>query len=84
MTKEVKENSRKVLKNFLALFWSSPKRPPKEVQFDFEDLVHRGFVVSLANLMAEVWGLPRHNDAQKFREVGGRKIVEFVQRNIFF
>ncbi|PRP83916.1 ubiquitin-like modifier activating enzyme 6 [Planoprotostelium fungivorum] len=40
------------------LFWSSPKRPPKVIEFDFNDVTHRSFVVSLARLYSEVWDLP--------------------------
>lgn len=43
------------------LFWTSPKRPPKPIDFDLNDVTHRTFVVSLARLWAEVWNLPYGN-----------------------
>ena len=86
MIKEVRE--KREIKGincvFLALFWSSPKRPPKEVVFDFEDSVHRGFVMSLANLLAEVYGLERHTNVEKFREVIERIITNFFPLETFF
>ena len=38
-------------------FWSLPKRPPSPLEFDAEDKLHCGFVVSYARLMARVWGM---------------------------
>eukprot|EP01114_Cavostelium_apophysatum_P007108 TRINITY_DN1882_c0_g1_i1.p1 TRINITY_DN1882_c0_g1~~TRINITY_DN1882_c0_g1_i1.p1 ORF type:complete len:1017 (+),score=344.72 TRINITY_DN1882_c0_g1_i1:189-3239(+) len=56
------------------LFWSSPKRPPTVISFDWNDTTHRNFVISLANLYAEVWQLPRYTDLEKIK-----KVVESVQ-----
>ena len=38
-------------------FWAAPKRPPTPITFDWSDSVHRSFVVSLAMLRAEVFGI---------------------------
>jgi ribosomal protein L12E/L44/L45/RPP1/RPP2 len=38
-------------------FWSLPKRPPSALEFDIENKLHVGFVVSYARLMARVWGM---------------------------
>ena len=40
------------------LFWSGPKRPPVALQFDPSDSEHLNFVVSAANLIASMVGLP--------------------------
>jgi len=50
------------------LFWSSPKRPPTELKFDWEDPTHRLFVLSLASLIAFIWKLPISTDEQKKTE----------------
>jgi ubiquitin-activating enzyme E1-like protein 2 len=39
------------------LFWVSPKRPPREIPFDFGDDTHRLFVLSCAALQAAVFGI---------------------------
>jgi len=51
------------------LFWTSPKRPPKHIKFDWNDVIHRSFVVSLASLYAEVWNLPSSTEEEKIRQV---------------
>lgn len=40
-----------------AKFWSPPKRAPVPIDFDANDAVHMGYVVSAANLRAFVFGL---------------------------
>eukprot|EP00002_Diphylleia_rotans_P040042 TRINITY_DN9404_c0_g3_i2.p1 TRINITY_DN9404_c0_g3~~TRINITY_DN9404_c0_g3_i2.p1 ORF type:complete len:942 (-),score=201.60 TRINITY_DN9404_c0_g3_i2:180-3005(-) len=39
-------------------FWSAPKRPPIPIQFDSSDPLHLQFIISAANLRAEVFGIP--------------------------
>jgi ubiquitin-activating enzyme E1-like protein 2 len=53
----------------LALFWTSPKRPPVELHFSWNEEMHRQFVISMANLWAEVWGVERENNLEKFEKV---------------
>eukprot|EP01102_Stenamoeba_stenopodia_P009142 TRINITY_DN2682_c0_g1_i3.p1 TRINITY_DN2682_c0_g1~~TRINITY_DN2682_c0_g1_i3.p1 ORF type:complete len:1013 (-),score=251.98 TRINITY_DN2682_c0_g1_i3:98-3136(-) len=42
-----------------SLFWTSPKRPPTPQEFDSNNKLHFDFIVSFANLWADVWGLPK-------------------------
>ncbi|XP_013776079.1 ubiquitin-like modifier-activating enzyme 6 [Limulus polyphemus] len=39
-------------------FWQSPKRPPKPLNFSWEDEQHRLFVISMSKLLATIWGIP--------------------------
>jgi len=43
-------------------FWSGPKKCPKPLTFDPEDSLHMDYIVAAANLMAEVYGIPKHTD----------------------
>jgi len=64
------------------LFWASPKRPPREIHFDWNDETSRSFVVSLACLLAEVWNIPRHTDLQKIKDVVSNiKLPKFVPKS---
>eukprot|EP01116_Phalansterium_solitarium_P008754 TRINITY_DN2271_c0_g2_i1.p1 TRINITY_DN2271_c0_g2~~TRINITY_DN2271_c0_g2_i1.p1 ORF type:complete len:1039 (-),score=398.38 TRINITY_DN2271_c0_g2_i1:311-3427(-) len=64
------------------LFWSSPKRPPREIPFDFNDPIHSQFVISLANLWAEVWGLPHSADVEHIKKVvESVKVPPFVPKS---
>ena len=38
------------------IFWSSPKRPPYEIQFDGNDEMHLAFIKSICTIMAVVFG----------------------------
>jgi hypothetical protein len=60
------------------LFWTSPKRPPTHIKFDWSDHIHRTFIISLANLYAEIWSLPRHSEEDKIKQV-----VEGVKIPVF-
>eukprot|EP00040_Diaphanoeca_grandis_P004025 m.26770 g.26770 ORF g.26770 m.26770 type:complete len:1008 (+) comp15539_c0_seq2:94-3117(+) len=50
-------------------FWSGTKRCPKPVQFDASDETHMEFIVSTANLRAEVFGLSGERDPAAFVSV---------------
>jgi hypothetical protein len=63
------------------LFWASPKRPPTVIKFDWNDPIHKGFVVSLANLYSFIWGLPIETDEQKVKKmVDDTKVPVFVPK----
>lgn len=65
-----------------SLFWSSPKRPPKEIQFNFSDPFHQTFIIATASLLAEVWGLPRYSNLDKIKEVlNSVSIPEFIPKS---
>ena len=38
-------------------FWSGPKRPPTPVTFDVQEPAHLGFVLGMARMRAEIYGL---------------------------
>ena len=52
-------------------FWSLPKRPPKDMQFDSEEVIHRNFIAAFACLKAKMYGIkipfesPRSEAAKK-------------------
>ena len=68
-TNEGSKDSQILFNHLEALFWTSPKRPPTHIKFDWNDSMHRTFIISLASLYAEVWELPRHKDEAKIQEV---------------
>lgn len=51
------------------LFWTSPKRPPKIVKFDWNDELHRLFILSVASLWAEVWGISTHKNMNEIKKI---------------
>lgn len=46
-------------------FWSLPKRPPTEIQFDPTNLLHASFVMACACLRANVFNIPVPKDPRK-------------------
>jgi len=46
-------------------FWSLPKRPPTEITFDPNNLLHASFITACACLRANVFNIPIPNDARK-------------------
>jgi len=40
------------------LFWTLPKRPPKEIIFDPKNSLHANFIASFAYLWAKIWNIP--------------------------
>jgi ubiquitin-activating enzyme E1 len=57
-----------------APFWSLPKRPPTEIQFDPKDALHASFITAIACLRANIFNIPTPTDARK--ETGKLKIAE--------
>jgi len=61
-----------------APFWSGPKRAPKPLVFDAEDPVHLEFVLSTANLRAQIFGIEGTRDANVLRTALSHvKVPEF-------
>jgi len=62
-------------------FWVSPKRPPTQIDFDFEDPQHKLFIISVSSLFAEVWGIERHKDEEQFKKIlSAHKLPTFVPK----
>ena len=40
-----------------APFWSGPKRAPKPLKFDENDIQHSEFILATANLRAQLYGI---------------------------
>lgn len=65
-----------------APFWSGPKRCPHGLKFDVSNPVHLDFVVSGANLKAEVYGMPQVRDRQVIADIVSTiDVPEFVPRS---
>ena len=67
-------------------FWSLPKRPPKDMKFDPDDIIHRNFIAAFACLKAQMYGIkipfeaPRSEAAKKemARIASEVKVKDFV------
>eukprot|EP00826_Nyctotherus_ovalis_P060721 TRINITY_DN8551_c0_g1_i2.p1 TRINITY_DN8551_c0_g1~~TRINITY_DN8551_c0_g1_i2.p1 ORF type:complete len:190 (-),score=48.40 TRINITY_DN8551_c0_g1_i2:37-606(-) len=46
------------------LFWTLPRRPPRELSFDPTNELHIDYVVAVAALFARVWGMPVPEDVR--------------------
>ncbi len=46
------------------LFWSGRKLCPHPINFDFNDESHLEFIAAVANLHAQMYGLPEIRDRQ--------------------
>lgn len=46
------------------MFWTLPKRPPNEKQFDPKNLLHASFITACACLRARIFGIPIPADAR--------------------
>jgi len=50
-------------------FWSGPKRAPKPIQFNPENLMHLEFILSAANLRAHIFGLKGSRDLEFLKKI---------------
>jgi ubiquitin-activating enzyme E1 len=63
-------------------FWSGPKRCPHPVKFDSKVELHLDYIVSAANLKAEVYGIPQNRDRAAVAAMVDAVVVpEFVPRS---
>lgn len=50
-------------------FWSGPKRCPKPLDFNLENSLHMDFIEASANLLAEVYGIPKNKDRAEIARI---------------
>lgn len=63
-------------------FWSGPKRCPHPLNFDVNDEVHLDYIVAVANLKAQIYGIPQIKDRQAIADMVSQVVVEeFVPRS---
>lgn len=60
-------------------FWSGPKRCPDPITFDINDELHLEYIVSGANLKAEIYKIPQIRD----REAISAMVQQIEVRNLF-
>lgn len=64
-----------------APFWSGPKRCPEPIPFDASNVLHIDFIVAVANLYADVYGIPQSRDIDKITQIAAAvKAPAFVPR----
>ncbi|GFR86122.1 ubiquitin-like modifier-activating enzyme 1 [Elysia marginata] len=65
-----------------APFWSGPKRCPSAIEFDSNQELHLDYIVAMANLKAEVYGIPQSKDRSKIKELVDAIVVpKFVPKS---
>jgi len=64
-------------------FWSGTKREPKPLEFDSNDPLHMGFIVSAANLRAAIYGIQGSDDEGAIKKaLESVNVPEFKPKNI--
>lgn len=65
-----------------APFWSGPKRCPHPLKFDSNNETHLDFIVSAANLKAEIYGVEKVQDRAKIKAMADKiTVAEFKPRS---
>jgi len=63
-------------------FWSGPKRAPSPIDFDVKNPLHLSYVTAMANLRAEVFGIPGGKMADVSELVGKVVVPTFKAREV--
>ncbi len=63
-------------------FWSGPKRCPKPITFNPDQVLHLDYILAAANLKAEVYGISQNRDRAQIKQmVADVKVPVFVPRS---
>jgi ubiquitin-activating enzyme E1 len=57
-------------------FWSGSKKPPMPIDFDIHDPLHADFIISVANMRANIYHIPISNDTTNMISIAANVKVE--------
>jgi ubiquitin-activating enzyme E1 len=60
-------------------FWSGSKKPPMPIDFDINDPLHADFILSVANMRANIYHIPHSNDIADMLNIASNVKVEKFQ-----